>query len=94
MHMDPQIGDDNRLAATIGYMPHTKLQRDARPVPADKHDRLASERPYVRGLAGCHRVTEAPAPCPCESTERDQDAVFPALMLLQAWKSRRCCKGF
>ena len=31
--------------------------------------------------------TEVPAPCSCASTERDEDVVFPALMLLQAWKS-------
>src|SRR5215471_3517736 len=43
-HGLPQCGDDNRLVAAIGYMPHTKLQRDASG-GADKHDRLRLSDP-------------------------------------------------
>ena len=32
-HGLPQSGDDNRLVAAIGYMPHTKSRRDASDVP-------------------------------------------------------------
>ena len=80
-HGLPQCGDDDRLVAAIGYMPHTKLQRDASG-GADKHDRLRLSDPICEAcrLTGRLRLQRA-------STERDPDVVFPALMLLQAWKS-------
>jgi len=43
-HGLPLSGDDNRLVAAIGYMPHTKSQRDASG-GADKHDRLRLSDP-------------------------------------------------
>ena len=52
----------------MGYIPDTQVATTG--CVRFRRQTAASERPYVR------EVTEAPAPCPCESTEREQDAVF------------------
>ena len=43
-HGLPKSGDDNRLVAAIGYMPHTKSQWDASGA-ADKDNRLRLSDP-------------------------------------------------
>jgi hypothetical protein len=57
-----------------------------RPMPPISTNRLRVSGPMCEACR-LPPETEASAPCRCAGTEREQAAVFLALMFLQTWKS-------